>query len=68
MQLTILYYCQALLLWNIGEKDSGDYFKKAIDCFDKSGIQHNLKAAVYQSYRSFLCKIGEFNSGLQYIW
>jgi tetratricopeptide (TPR) repeat protein len=42
MQLTILYYCQALLLWNIGEKDAGDYFEKAINCLDKSGIQHNL--------------------------
>lgn len=67
MQLTILYYCQALLLWNIGEKDAGDYFEKAINCLDKSGIQHNLKSAVYQSYGAFLCKRGEFNSGLQYI-
>lgn len=68
MQLTILYHCQALLLWNIGEKNAGEYFEKTINNLGNSdGIQHNQKAAMYQSYSAFLCKRGEFDSGLQYI-
>lgn len=67
MQLAVLYYCQALLRWNIGEKDAGDYFKKTMNNLGNSDIPHNQKAAMYQSYAAFLCRHGKFDFGFRYI-
>lgn len=67
MQQTILYYCQALLLWNTGGNGARVYFKKAINSLGNNGIQHSQRAAMYQSYAAFLCKKGELNSGYQYV-
>lgn len=67
MQKTILYYCQALLLWNVEDVNADIYFKKLINNIGNAGIQHTQKAAMFQSYASYLCKKGEFNSGFHYI-
>ena len=67
MQWTILYYCQAVLLWNINEQGAKGYFEKTIQSLGNNGIQHTQKAAFYQSYAAYLCKHGELNSGLYYV-
>lgn len=67
MQKTMLYYCQALVSWNIENTNATEYFKKLMDTIENPGIQHTQKAAMLQSYASYLCKNGEFNSGQHYI-
>lgn len=67
MQKTILYYCQALLLWNVEDVNADLYFKKLMNNIGNPGIQHTQRAEMFQSYASYLCKKGEFNSGFHYI-
>lgn len=67
MQWTILYYCQAILLWNMDDPDAKTYFGKTIHSLGNSGIQHTQKAVFCQSYAAYLCKHGELNSGYYYV-
>ena len=67
MQKTLLYYCQALVLWNIEDVNAELYFRKLMDSIYNPGIQKTQRAAMYLSYASYLCKHGQLNSGFQYI-
>lgn len=67
MQKTMLYYCQALILWNIEDVNAEVYFRKIMDNIWNPGIQHTQRAAMFQSYASYLFKNGEFNLGVHYI-
>ena len=67
MQWTILYYCQAILLWNMNDPDAKTYFEKTIHSVGNSGIQHTQKATFCQNYAAYLCKHGELNTGYHYI-
>lgn len=67
MQYTLLYYCEALLLWNIGDVKSEIYFKKLIHNIDNNNVQNTQKAAIFQSYAAFLFRKGESDTGIQYI-
>ena len=66
-QTVIMEYCQALLLWNLGQKHAEDAFKEMIHHLGYHGIQPNQKAAMYQSYGAFLCKNGRTEEGLSYL-
>ena len=46
MQWTILYYCQAILLWNMNDPDAKTYFEKTIHSVGNSGIQHDSKSYI----------------------
>lgn len=63
MQKTMLYYCQALVSWNIEDVNVDTYFRKLMNNIENPGIQHTQRAAMFQSYASYLYKNGEFNSG-----
>lgn len=67
MQKTMLYYCQALVLWNVEDANAEAYFRKLMNNIGNPGIQHTQRAAMFQSYASYLCKNGEFSSGFHYI-
>ena len=67
MQTTLLHYCQALLLWNIGDTNAEAYFEKTVDHIYVNGIQHTQRAAMIQSYAAYLCKRGNFDVGYNYL-
>ncbi|OUO76752.1 hypothetical protein B5F53_16005 [Blautia sp. An249] len=67
MQMTMLYYYNALILYEIGEAQAEEYFRKTINNFDTNGLQHTQKAAIAQSYGTYLCRQGRFDAGHYYI-
>lgn len=67
MQMPMLYYYHALILWDMGDAQAEEYFQKTINNFDNNGLQHTQKAAIAQSYGTYLCRHGRLDSGHYYI-
>lgn len=59
MQTAMMEYGKALLLWNLGQEEAEASFRSLVDKIENRGIQPLQKAAMYQSYSTFLCKIEE---------
>ncbi|MDO4294577.1 MAG: CHAT domain-containing protein [bacterium] len=67
VEMSSLYYNQAVIMWNIGDNNARYYFEKAIESLGNTKFQTMNKARVYQGYAEFLSKQGVFCEGYYYI-
>ena len=67
MQTAMMEYGKALLLWNLGQEEAKASFRSLVDKIENRGIQPLQKAAMYQSYSTFLCRNRRNTEGFSYL-